>query len=558
MSMTLKPDESLVTAGTAIKLYQQFLRSINTPVALGVFLRLKYGEFSQIATMSINPGDYTHPSRFQLDYQAVSGLKKAAFLETGIDKRKAALDSFLDAEKKCKDTNQRFDDLMYGNGAQALLANNPKIFGALERAAKLIKRILGPIPSKFDFRFGPGVTSCVKRFVTTPKKYMSNLDVSPELYDFALSIAGPNWTSYVGAPQKVPGSRIDFVPKDCKTDRTIAIEPHLNGYVQLGIGSHLRDRFRPWVDLKFGQEINRFLASQAHSWRLATVDLKSASDTIARSLVWHLLPEEWAQLLDTCRSHRYQIGKDETWVEFEKFSSMGCGFTFELESIIFYALSRAVGSNRVLTAVYGDDIIVEEHLFDDLKEVLEYCGFTINGTKSFCRSAFFESCGADFFHGVNVRPFLWKELSPTFAYKMANDISRFSRLSYGRDAAYHKVFKSICAQIPKEMMLLIPCGVGDVGVIEDFDVALPYVRRLPNGWCGFSYKALNHRPDLLNHSTHVGGLLSALDRPVYESARGVRILPDLPASRTPIRNSGIYQICRTTSFGEWSGYGPWI
>lgn len=429
MSMTMTGSQSLVSTEGILDSYQSFLRSLDTPVALGVALRLKYGEFDQIVSMSINPLDYTSSSQFRPDYQAVSGLKKAAFLRTSINKRKTARDKFVEAEERCKVTNRRFDDLMYGGGASQLLKGNSKMFVTLERAAKLIKKILGPVPSEMNYRFGPGVTSVVKRHVTTPKKYSSEVDVTPELFGCSLDVMGLAWVQHLETINIVSGSRIAFVPKDAKTDRTIAIEPHLNGYAQLGIGAYLRSVFKPWVDLSVGQEVNRFLASVAHEWRLATIDLSSASDTIARSLVWYLLPEEWATLLDSCRSHRYSFMGVQPGAEFEKFSSMGNGFTFELESIIFYALARAVGSREVFTATYGDDIIVEEHLFEDLCKVLEFCGFEVNWTKSFCRSPFYESCGQDFFHGTNVRPFFWKENSPTMVYKMANDISRYARLN---------------------------------------------------------------------------------------------------------------------------------
>lgn len=555
--MTLKSNQSLVTSHEIVRSYMGFLCSLDTPVALGIYLRLKYEENDQVVNMSINPRDYESASQFKPDYQAISGLKKSAFLKTSIDKRQIALDKFLEAEERCRVTNLKFDDLMYGGGAEKLLLENPLIFGVLERAAKLIKRILGPIPESLDFRFGPGVTSYVKKHVTTPKKYAQEIDVSPELFDFSLDVMGPAWVRHLKTINLVKGSRIAFVPKDAKTDRTIAIEPHLNGYAQLGIGQHLRSRFKPWVNLSTGQEVNRFLASVAGEWRLATIDLKAASDTIARSLMWYLLPEEWVSLLDSCRSHSYSLDGSE-WTEFHKFSSMGNGFTFELESIIFYALSRACGSSRVMTATYGDDIICEAHVFDELEKVLEYCGFQVNWTKSFCGSSFYESCGADFFDGCNVRPFQWKENKPTMVFKMANDISRYARRNHGRDGRFRKIFYEIRKLVPKECDLKVPSTVGDVGFVVDFDEASPSVRRLSDGWCGFSIKALKHRPCTIDYSTNVCGLLSKLDGKSYERKFSLYPAQAEFIEESTIRSSGVYQVGRITVFHEWSGYGPWI
>lgn len=553
MSLTLKSNQSLVDVRGIIKSYSQFLEALDTPVALAVKLQLDAGEFSDVVTRKIDPRDYQQLSLFRLDYQAVSGLKKAAFLRTNIDKRKAAMKSFHDAEAKCQETNKRLNDLMDGK-----LIIDREIFATLERAAKLIKQILGPIPQSLNFKFGPGVTSSVKKYVTLPKKYASEIDVTPQLFCNLLDIIGPVWARELKTVNLVKGCKIAFVPKDAKTDRTIGIEPHLSGYVQLGIGGYLRERFRPWVNLSTGQEVNRFFASVAAEWRLATVDLKAASDTISRALIWYLLPEEWAMLLDKCRSQYYTL--DGVTREFEKFSSMGNGFTFELESIIFYALARASGSNRHLTAVYGDDIICEAAVFEHLQKVLDMCGFTVNWDKSFCRSAFYESCGSDFFNGVDVRPFMWKENKPSLLFKMANDVSRFARLEHGgRDERYRKCHRYITGRLaPYGLYLPIPDGVGDIGFITDFDVAVPNVRRLPNGWCGFSFKALKYRPFTLDHSRDVCGLLSDLDSS-RSNSRFAWLFPDegLYAARSVVRKEGVYQVGRITSLGGWDGHGAW-
>lgn len=556
MSLTLKSNQSLVDVRGIVRSYSQFLEALDTPVALAVKIQLDAGHFDDIVTRKIDPKDYQQLLPFRLDYQAVSGLKKAAFLETSIDRQAAALKTFWDAEAKCRETNKRLNDLMDGK-----LNIDSKIFATLERAVKLIKQILGPVPQALNFKFGPGVTSYVKKHVTLPKKYSSEIDVTPQLFCNLLDIIGPVWARELKTVNLVKGCKIAFVPKDAKTDRTIGIEPHISGYVQLGIGGYLRERFRPWVNLDTGQEVNRFLASVADDWRLATVDLKSASDTISRALIWYLLPEEWAMLLDKCRSQHFTLTGDQQLHEFEKFSSMGNGFTFELESIIFYALARACGSNRHLTAVYGDDIICEAAVFEHLQEVLNMCGFTVNWDKSFCRSAFYESCGSDFFNGVNVRPFMWKENKPSLLFKMANDVSRFARLDNGgRDERYRKCHQSITKRLkPYGLQLSIPDGVGDIGFITDFDVAVPNVRRLPNGWCGFSFKALKYRPLTLDHSCQMRGLLSDLDSGRTDDWSS-RLFPDegRQAARSVVRKTGVYQVGRITSFGEWNGHGAWV
>ena len=72
-----------------------------------------------------------------------------------------------------------------------------------------------------------------------------------------------------------------------------------------------------------------------------------------------LLPEAWFDLLNDCRSQA--VSYKGEWIELNMFSSMGNAFTFELESLIFWAIANAVcycSGSRGHISVYGDDIIV--------------------------------------------------------------------------------------------------------------------------------------------------------------------------------------------------------
>jgi hypothetical protein len=144
---------------------------------------------------------------------------------------------------------------------------------------------------------------------------------------------------------------------------------------------------------------------------LATIDLSSASDTIAFSVVFDLLPEPWVDFLNSVRTG--QVTYEDITLDLEKFSSMGNGYTFELESLIFWALSSAcvsiVGCNESDVSVYGDDIIVPTPAVDLLYATLTWCGFNVNSEKSFTSGPFRESCGADWLNGEDVRPFFKKD-----------------------------------------------------------------------------------------------------------------------------------------------------
>jgi hypothetical protein len=545
MSISLKPDQSLVSGKQAIAAFSRLLESLNTAVSLSVYLQLKYGCYDDLVNRKIKPVDYANTALFRKDYQAVKGLSKAVFLPTSLDKRKAALDKFWEAEGKCAQTNSRFDALMYEGGLEKLLIDDPRMFSLLSRAQNQVHKILGETPHKAKFRFGPGVTSLVKRNVTLPQKYARVIHVTPELYPYWRDIVGPLWGSNINDVTIVTGNAISFVEKNAKTDRAIAVEPHVNVYAQLGIGGVIRDRLRRWVDLDTGQEVNRFLASKAQSWDLATVDLESASDTISRSLVWFLLPEKWAVLLDKCRSHRFTLNGVE--YESNKFSSMGNGFTFELETVIFYALARACGSHRVFTSAFGDDIIAEACVYSDLKRLLEFCGFTVNLDKTFACGSFYESCGSDFFDGVDVRPFFWKDLKPLTAFKFMNDISKMSLREDGtRDRSYYSAYSFLESLLPEKFReCRIPYGNGDVGILSSWDSVSPSIRRNDDGWCGFTTKAVKFQPRRQSHFREIKGLLASLDQGGENSS-------------APVRGQGVYKVGRFLTFGQWTGPGPWV
>lgn len=212
--------------------------------------------------------------------------------------------------------------------------------------------------------------------------------------------------------QLVKGSRGLTVPKNAKTDRFIAAEPTGNMFLQLGIGSFLKRRLkRVGVHLD-NQQWNQVFAEWALDLGLATVDLKGASDSICRELVWQLFPIRWAQMLDDLRSHQMLV--NDKWTVLEKFSSMGNGFTFEIESLIFWALTTTLceemGESTECVSVYGDDIICPVRVVPELIELFAYVGFTTNVKKTHYADMFRESCGKHYFKGSDVTPIYQKEI----------------------------------------------------------------------------------------------------------------------------------------------------
>jgi hypothetical protein len=461
-------------------------------------LLLKYNEHRQLAEKKIDPRNYKSAKDFFDDYQSVKLLAKFPGLKTGIDTEAVAYKKFLGAEVQCMKTNLRLEGWSMGSIHFA-----PHVDRIISAAKRKIAKILGPVPSfsEMDFRFGPGATFGVRGETSPYNKVTADLECTDAMVDSLQEFLEefPGWIMPgLHDVTVLPGSQLSFVAKDATTDRPICIEPLLNGLMQKGIGTWMRNCLkRVGIDLD-DQTVNQKLAALAEKLKLATVDFASASDTIAYRVVLELLPIDWVMFLDRCRSSSFWDG--QTWVNFHKFSSMGNAYTFELETLIFYAVAKAccdeIGIRTTVRediSVYGDDVIIPSDAYHLFQEVSEVLGFTINDRKSFKEGVFYESCGHDYFAGEFVRPFLWKrELNTlTSAFYAANTIRRIGKLrntlreKEGCDLALRPVYNRAVAGIPTRLRRKGPEGFGDGHLISDFDDACPPLAR--DGWCGYVF-----------------------------------------------------------------------
>jgi hypothetical protein len=483
-SATLSVDGFQTLRSIAQDLYQSF----DTPISLSCEILLRYGELDQLVKKSVSPHNYNDPFKFRDDYQAVGFLKKTPLEISGVDRLSAAKQKFYEAEEACRLTNARLRQFVATPERVS-----SEIRQILSSASRKIHRLLGEFCSSewlSSCRFGPGVfTHTLARGLTS---VYDKLQVAPSVSnDFwelgsMLVMSSPSWSRSVTELEHegfhpfvsksdlclVPGNRVAFVPKTAIIDRGIAIEPLLNIYAQLGVGRMIRNRLGRFTPVDLNDQTANQQAARIGSLdgSLATIDLSSASDTVATELVRFLLPEDWYHVLDLIRS---KVGfLDEKWLRYEKFSSMGNGATFELESLIFWALSSSVvsflGEDPSRVRVYGDDIIVPSTCFSLLADVLEFCGFSLNGAKSFHDGYFRESCGKDYFAGYEVRPFFQKEVPESLEklFRLCNGIRRLgSRRNnhYGCDARLFPAWSSALRAIPRSVAkcVRVPAHAGD-------------------------------------------------------------------------------------------------
>jgi hypothetical protein len=185
-------------------------------------------------------------------------------------------------------------------------------------------------------------------------------------------------------------SRFSTVPKNVEKDRPINLEPSVAILLQRQVGEGVRRVLKDHcdVDLDHLADKHRLLISKRG---LATLDLQNASDSISLTLCEFLFPKWFVDLLSKTRSP-FVEGLDGHYYMTEKLSSMGCGFTFEVMTLVLLSLGRQIDPNF---SVFGDDIIVSKNVAEEVITDLESVGFVINKEKSFVDGPFRESCGAN-------------------------------------------------------------------------------------------------------------------------------------------------------------------
>lgn len=402
------------------------------------------GDFSRLCLYDPDVLDQSATSQ-SLIYQVLAFFRKRDDIDLGIDRDAVALAKFRESEAVCTLLNERFESWKRGK-----FVFSPEAEAVLHRSAQKISRVLYPKedtePPTWETirpRFGPGGSTqtpkrkacIVNKLIHAPSR-TNNFSQATAAYDTVFMGEEAEGEASLGVPQ-ICAAKLCFVSKNAKTSRSIVTEPALNSMFQIGLGELMADYLRKGAGIDIRDQTRNQMGAKAASidGLSATIDLSSASDTVSLGLVEHLLPYDWFNLIRQLRSrsvtreYKDQEGnlREETLV-MQKVSSMGNGFTFPLETLIFWAISDSVvdiyhpqGHAKSKTLVYGDDIIVPSTVATRLMAILYELGFTPNAEKSFWTGTFRESCGHDYVLGTNVRPvFVTDRLSGADMFRLHN------------------------------------------------------------------------------------------------------------------------------------------
>jgi hypothetical protein len=469
--------------------------------------------------------DWAGVVNFELDYkddwdvlqliecrQGLGFFTKLEPIEIGLDKTDVAIAKFIDAERVCGETNSYFR--MADSGSFMLLPFHVRL---LEAARRKIRTVLGVCPKadNLKFHFGPGATTDLRKRSASPTDKMSmGFSCSSSMLASGLLPtylrAAPHWLSCFESqetevsisdigeefectqvPVSIGPGRLTCVPKSAKTYRTIMVEPCLNGFVQQGI-RHAMERRMSFAGLSTRDQSRnaRLARAGSLSGELATIDLSSASDLISFSLVKRLLPPDWFSLLCSARTGAVQM-PDGDVLSLEKFSSMGNAYTFPLETLVFWAISTSaldiagVPYTSEDIAVYGDDIIIPSCGYEHVCRALVLSGFAVNMEKSFFEGPFRESCGHDYYKGIDIRPYYQKALvSGRSLFSMHNFFYRKFDFYSAERVLHH---------IPESLRVFGPDGYGDGHLLGTWP-RKRLKRHVERGFSGYVFDTFTLKP----------------------------------------------------------------
>lgn len=422
------------------------------------FLAITLPQLSSALLQGIEAGSFTCPSSFSAHGSLprfMGGFFKRVFTKTGglrpnacpyaIKAIRDVCDFFKKPKMPCKASRNREAEKHFLEVEGELRRMTPQIErmdNVLDKVSGIIWAQVFPELDVLDLvcHHGPGFTADRRlpneRHRISKWNHRSELTFPSDLhcypnYGFAEKFSGTGEGSvtaeggvdYLELRDELP-VRVVFVPKTMTTPRVIAIEPSHMQYTQQALKDwcymQLETHALTKRSIRFRrQDVNQRLAHRSSIDRsLTTLDLKDASDRVHLALVQRIFKTSGIlQYLEDTRSLHATLPSGRNIV-LNKFASMGSALCFPVEAMVFYTLiqsamhqldgrrpsSQSIRRYSEQIDVYGDDIIIPVAYTDVVVRYLESYALKVNVNKSFRNSHFRESCGADYYNGVSVRP----------------------------------------------------------------------------------------------------------------------------------------------------------
>jgi hypothetical protein len=349
-----------------------------------------------------------------------------------------------------------------------------------------------------------------------------------------------------------------FVPKDVTKVRGISKIHSTPMFFGQAIAEWMKDamkspRLKGEIDITDQDRNKRLACSGSTDGRLATIDLSDASDSLKWELVAYLMPVPVWDVLREVRAIGTSYKGDA--VEYACFAPMGSPVCFPVQTIVFWALTRAAtyyyynGSRKATVhSVYGDDIICNTDCYDAVTSVLTALGLKVNHGKSFSRGLFRESCGGDYYAGCDVSIVRCKKppVPKSLTSDVLENVFRYTDL-YGRHICRYKIhqceepYRSIVNHVRSNSITAVPVVVCDTPTALE---RLSNANALPalDGTTDLQWLTVRKDADLqVRYIT----LLSQRPLTATVALRGARVKPGKPCIR--IRSGWSYMLRALTS-----------
>lgn len=315
----------------------------------------------------------------------------------------------------------------------------------VQRASEIVAEILGPFSYERFFRlcvFGKRAAKDLKFKDSFLDIRIDKLNGSKEQIEWFKACMSEDIHLHRacrrGLKKAYLAGTIDLagVPKSYKAARIVFPDTTIGGFLSKGLGWYLRERLEAGthIDLETQQEFHRLLAKQASiDGKNATLDMKRASDSYVWEHIELLCPLDWLPAFSVVRTKVAKSGNNR-YHELGSAMLAGSGHTFPAQTLFFYAFCKSVVELLGMKSevhVYGDDLIVPTRAASYIIDAFDDFGFIVNTDKSFTEGPFRESCGGDYHHGFDVRPFmpehvcsnkLDKYAYTAFIHKIANGL----------------------------------------------------------------------------------------------------------------------------------------
>jgi hypothetical protein len=282
--------------------------------------------------------------------------------------------------------------------------------------------------------------------------YLKGNNTFNDVDDFSTDLTPVRSNSVRSLCHSTKPARLMFVPKDWKKKRSICMEPISLQWAQQGV----RLWYETYLLKKSCLKRHIFLRDQTMNQKGAyygsltnnmdTIDLSSASDSVAWDLIRCIMPTKVLKHLQATRSYNVVL-PDDAIISVKKFAPMGSALCFPVQSTLYAAIAMMVGLAKYIGRdwhhagifndidvnyiykmcfasnhftiprrgayhpflVYGDDIICDKQMTSNIIEALISLGFDVNVEKTYTsHDCYRESCGKHFMRGNDVTPLLFR------------------------------------------------------------------------------------------------------------------------------------------------------